>query len=101
MSFTGFVYYILINFLLYAGYSKFIPRWCLWLNCSLDFFFISLIIFPSTEKKLLQKKLRNASANGKSLDVSKSPIRKDVSTSTEDLGMDVFFLICIYKSLYI
>ena len=40
---------------------------------------------------MLQKKVRNASANGKSIDVSKSPTnRKDVSTSTEDLGMCEF-----------
>lgn len=38
------------------------------------------------EKKLLQKKVRKASANGKSIDASKSPTdRKDVSTSTDDL----------------
>ncbi|XP_059632266.1 protein BLISTER isoform X2 [Cornus florida] len=39
------------------------------------------------EKKLLQEKLWKASANGKFIDVSKSrPSKKDVSTSTEDLG---------------
>uniref|UniRef100_A0A5B7B7R9 BLISTER n=1 Tax=Davidia involucrata TaxID=16924 RepID=A0A5B7B7R9_DAVIN len=38
------------------------------------------------EKKLLQTKLRKASANGKFVDASKSPTtKKDVSTSTEDL----------------
>lgn len=38
------------------------------------------------EKKLMQSKLRKASASGKSIDVIKSPIsRKDMSTWTEDL----------------
>ena len=55
---------------------------------------------PYAEKKLLQKKVRNASANGKSIDVSKSPPnRKDVSTSTEDLGMCEFctnIRVCVF-----
>ncbi|CAL5337321.1 unnamed protein product [Camellia sinensis] len=38
------------------------------------------------EKKLLQAKLRKASANGKFIDVNKGPSnKKDVSTSTDDL----------------
>ncbi|KAK9291750.1 hypothetical protein L1049_019700 [Liquidambar formosana] len=38
------------------------------------------------EKKLLQSKIRKASASGKSIDVSRSPTsKKDVSTCTEDL----------------
>lgn len=42
-----------------------------------------------TEKKLLQSKLRKASASGKSIDISSSHTeKKDMSTSTEDLGKD-------------
>ncbi|EEF44322.1 conserved hypothetical protein [Ricinus communis] len=42
--------------------------------------------FYDTEKKLLQSKLRKASASGKSLDISQnSGNKKDMSTSTEDL----------------
>ncbi|PIN03223.1 hypothetical protein CDL12_24257 [Handroanthus impetiginosus] len=41
------------------------------------------------EKKLLQSRLRKASANGMSFDVSKSSsTKKDVSTSTEDLDIN-------------
>ncbi|XP_010263982.1 PREDICTED: uncharacterized protein LOC104602111 [Nelumbo nucifera] len=40
------------------------------------------------EKKLLQSKLRKATGSGKFIDVSKVPsVKKDVSTSTEDLGV--------------
>lgn len=43
--------------------------------------------FWFTEKKLLQTKLRKASVSGKS-DDSKIPAKKkDISTSTEDLGI--------------
>ncbi|XP_077232993.1 protein BLISTER [Tasmannia lanceolata] len=40
------------------------------------------------EKKLLQSKLRKALANGKVIDTSKTPVSKDASTSTEDLGVE-------------
>ena len=43
--------------------------------------------FYDTEKKLLQSKLRKASASGKSFDINQSAGNKmDMSTSTEDLG---------------
>ncbi|KAJ4968766.1 hypothetical protein NE237_015467 [Protea cynaroides] len=43
------------------------------------------------EKKLLQSKLRKASTIGKSVDVSKtSTTTKDMSTSTEDIGDNVY-----------
>ena len=73
-------------------------------NCLLYLFFffykaLYCSYFPNTEKKLLQKKVRKASANGKSIDASKSPTdRKDVSTSTDDLGMCEF---CSYMYIYI
>ncbi|KAF8388321.1 hypothetical protein HHK36_026987 [Tetracentron sinense] len=51
----------------------------------------SMINALQEEKKILQSKLRKASASGKSIDVSKTPSNtKDVSTSTEDLGVEVF-----------
>lgn len=62
-----------------------------------------------TEKKVLQSKLRKASGSGKSVDFNKSASsRKDMSTSTEDLGnfalflLVLFFLInpCLYKISY-
>ncbi|XP_027118949.1 protein BLISTER isoform X2 [Coffea arabica] len=47
----------------------------------------STIAALQEEKKLLQSKLRKASGSGKAVEVSKSPTsKKDVSTSTEDLG---------------
>ncbi|KAL3506298.1 hypothetical protein ACH5RR_031680 [Cinchona calisaya] len=47
----------------------------------------STIAALQEEKKLLQSKLREASGSGKVAEVSKSPTsKKDVSTSTEDLG---------------
>jgi hypothetical protein len=41
-----------------------------------------------TEKKLLQSKLRKASVTEKSPGVSRSAEKKNVATSTEDLGND-------------
>lgn len=47
-----------------------------------------LFPFPITEKKLLQTKLRKASMGDKLPGVTKSPTnKKDISTSTEDLGI--------------
>lgn len=40
------------------------------------------------EKKLLQSKLRRASASGVSVDINKGSAKKDASTSTNDLGPD-------------
>ncbi|WRX22154.1 hypothetical protein QQP08_014641 [Theobroma cacao] len=49
--------------------------------------FQSTIEALQEEKKVLQSKLRKASASGKSIDVIKTPAsKKDMSTSTEDLG---------------
>lgn len=51
-----------------------------------------------TEKKLLQSKLWKASSSGKSIDLNKnSTSRKDISTSTEDLGNGclVFLFLCL------
>jgi hypothetical protein len=48
-----------------------------------------------TEKKLLQSMLRKASTNEGKADVSKSTTnKKDVFTSTEDLGN--YFVYCAY-----
>ena len=48
------------------------------------------MLYLGTEKKLLQSKLRKASAGGKSVDTTKSSVnKKDVCTSTEDLGTSV------------
>lgn len=50
-----------------------------------------------TEKKLLQSKLRKASTAEKSADVSKSQnlIKKNASTSTEDLGMSTTLFLAL------
>lgn len=49
-----------------------------------------------TEKKLLQSMLRKASTNEKKADVSKSTAKKkDVFTSTEDLGKQILFC-CVF-----
>ena len=51
----------------------------------------------NSEKKVLQSKLRKASASGKSIDVIRNPARKkDMSTSTEDLGIVVAFPVATY-----
>ncbi|XP_038906867.1 protein BLISTER isoform X2 [Benincasa hispida] len=47
--------------------------------------FQSTIDALQEEKKLLQSKLRKASASGKSIDISNPSNRKDMATSTEDL----------------
>lgn len=56
-------------------------------NCAFVIFLLISIMF-GTEKKLLQSKLRKASAGRVSGDLSKSVAssRKDISTSTDDLG---------------
>lgn len=51
-----------------------------------------------TEKNVLQSKLRKASGSGKSIDINKiSTSKKDMSTSTEDLGNHclVFLFLCL------
>lgn len=69
----------IISFLIYVW--KFIP-----FHCSVT----------GTEKKLLQSKLRKAAASGKAIDVKKSATdKKDVSTSTEDLGKNDNFWILL------
>ncbi|KAJ4956171.1 hypothetical protein NE237_012954 [Protea cynaroides] len=53
--------------------------------------FQSTVVVLREEKKLLQSKLRKASTVGNPVDVSKMPTTtKDISTSTEDIGDDVY-----------
>jgi len=62
--------------------------------------FIIVIIFVTAEKKLLQSKLREVSTDDK-VDAKKTSIGTDVSTSTEDLGMNqVVLLLCVLIMWY-
>lgn len=59
-------------------------------------------LFIYTEKKVLQSKLRKASASGKSIDVIKTPAsKKDMSTSTEDLGNGISFPVAAYINCHV
>ncbi|PPD72186.1 hypothetical protein GOBAR_DD30923 [Gossypium barbadense] len=58
--------------------------------------FLSTIEALQEEKKVLQSKLRKASGSGQSIDVIKNPAsKKDMSTSTENLGNGATFPIAI------
>ena len=60
-------------------------------------FAVYMFYMFDSEKKVLQSKLRKTSASGKSIDVIKNPAsKKDISTSTEDLGNGVAFPVATY-----